>query len=135
MIQVISDKRLFSSKPILRVFMRVCVCACVCVYLFHKGWQQHTVSPHLLADTFVESQGHAHACSLVAQKASRYFQSRIRCHIPTKPLHVTSLIDSFLFYYCVPHDWSRDTLFQFNAENFTIFSTLSLCFCGLCHCV
>jgi len=71
MLQVISDQLLFSSEPILRVFMRVRVCACVCVYVFHKGWQQHAMSPHLLADTFAQSQGHAHARSLVARKVSR----------------------------------------------------------------
>jgi len=29
-------------------------------------------------------------------------KSQIRRHNPTRPLHVTSLQESFLFYYCVP---------------------------------
>ena len=37
------------------------------------------------------------------REVSRQLQSRIRCHFTTRPLHVTSLKDSFLFYDCVPH--------------------------------
>ena len=43
--------------------------------------------------------------------------TRIRHHVPTRPLHVTSLKDSFLFYYCVPHKIVNRHLFSIQMLN------------------
>jgi len=56
------------------------------------------------------------------KKASRLLHSRIRRHVPTRPLHVMSLQDSFLVYYCVPRKMKRLPLSN-PCRIFAIFST------------
>jgi len=46
------------------------------------------------------------------RKVSRYLESRIRRHVPTRPLHVTSLKPPFYFYYCVPRKIRRGILLK-----------------------
>ena len=70
------------NRGVVRIFpisWREWVCVCVCA---------HT---------------HAQCTALGCEprdrrKVSRLLQSQIRCHVPTRPLHVTSLKDPFLFY-------------------------------------
>jgi len=45
-------------------------------------------------------------------KVSRYPQSQTRRHVPIRPLHVMSLKDSFLFYYCVPRKSEKTSSFK-----------------------
>jgi len=50
------------------------------------------------------------------REISRWLQSRIRRHVPTRTLHVMSLKDSFLFYYCAPHKTVKRHLLSNHAE-------------------
>jgi len=60
------------------------------------------------------------------QKVSRYLQSRICRHVPTKPHHVTSLKDPFLFHCCVPHKSSEVSIECRNSPSSRLVSALAV---------
>ena len=80
---------------------------------------------------------HAEKCVWIwkREKVSRYLQSRIRRHVPRRPLHVTSLQDPFLSLFlllCSPSNPKRHVLPN-PCRIFSIFLTLSLWSCSLRH--